>query len=30
MAGKRGWVLQPNDDPKLKWISNVALMIKGM
>jgi 5-deoxy-glucuronate isomerase len=30
MAGEHGRVLQPNDDPKLKWISNIAPMIKGM
>lgn len=30
MAGEHGRVLQPNDDPKLKWISNIAPMMKGL
>jgi 5-deoxy-glucuronate isomerase len=30
MAGEHGRVLQPNDDTKLKWISNIAPMIKGI
>jgi len=29
MAGKNGRKLQPNDDPKVAWIQNVAPMLKG-
>lgn len=30
MAGNYGRQLTPNDDPKLKWIANIAPMLKGM
>jgi len=30
LGGEHGRALQPHDDPNLKWISNVATMLKGM